>query len=142
MLTLQEIFDKSVSGILKQGTKAYGTYDGLDYVCVYRSPEGYKCAAGQLIDDEHYDSSFEGRGVDPYLETATYPTDAKLRAALEKSGVPLTHDVLQMISALQRAHDEASNYNFVNDFRRAARVVAEDWGLHTAVLDTPEGAAA
>lgn len=54
--TLQEIFDKIASHLIKQNQRSY--CDKMSN-CVYRGPNGLKCAAGILIPDEEYKPEFE-----------------------------------------------------------------------------------
>jgi hypothetical protein len=54
--TEQEIFDYVVDKLFAQGECSM---DNLG-TCMYRGPNNTKCAAGHLIADEDYDSSFEG----------------------------------------------------------------------------------
>lgn len=56
-MSTQEIFDKVVTHLRKQGGKARD-YEG---VCMYRTKTGLKCAAGCLIPDEEYDPRMEGK---------------------------------------------------------------------------------
>lgn len=58
MFTNQQTFTLVRNHLLKQGKKALD-----DRGCVYLSPDGSKCAAGCLIPEEKYDSSFERRDV-------------------------------------------------------------------------------
>lgn len=51
----QEIFDKVATHLLTQNKRAH---DGSS--CVYRAPDGCKCAAGILVSDEDYSPSMEG----------------------------------------------------------------------------------
>lgn len=56
-MTPQEIFDKAVDGMLKQGEQSYDRDQG----CVYRHPSGLKCAVGHLISDDIYDPEMDNR---------------------------------------------------------------------------------
>ncbi len=50
-MSIQEAFDRMVRGLAAQGwRRSRTTEDGT--ACLYRGPEGWKCAVGQLIDDE------------------------------------------------------------------------------------------
>lgn len=69
-MTEQEIFDTVVTHLRKQGCKAiaartYGNGPGKFETkgCMYRTPDGLKCAAGCLITDKDYDPKFEFTGV-------------------------------------------------------------------------------
>lgn len=63
--SLQEIGSFVVRNLRKQGKQAMGpsTVGIPEQVCMYRSPDGCKCAAGWLIPDDKYDSGMEERGV-------------------------------------------------------------------------------
>lgn len=52
----QEIFDRSCAGIVAQG----GPSVSKNGKCLYRGPNGRKCAAGHLIPDETYSKKMEG----------------------------------------------------------------------------------
>jgi len=55
-MTRQEWFDTSVRGLRAQGGPSVCEVSGF---CVYRGPEGRKCAIGFLIPDEKYDILME-----------------------------------------------------------------------------------
>lgn len=57
----QEIFDKVAAHLLAQNKKAESPQTGM---CMYRSPDGLKCAMGALIPDDIYDPAFEGHAID------------------------------------------------------------------------------
>ena len=89
-MILQEMFDKAVTGIKKQGRLSQGPknpFDGKPGNCYYRHPDNpaVRCAVGHLIPDELYDrQAMEGRSVncDAVLGTS-------MRAAL---GIPPRED--------------------------------------------------
>jgi hypothetical protein len=55
----QETFDRVVAHLRQQGCKSISP----DGVCMYRGPNGTKCAAGCLIPDTKYSSSMENSTV-------------------------------------------------------------------------------
>lgn len=55
--TAQEVFDKVANHLLTQNKKSID--EGLDE-CLYRSPDGLKCAIGCLIPDDMYKEEMEG----------------------------------------------------------------------------------
>lgn len=57
----QEIFDKVRTHLLTQNAKAMADYGDS---CMYRAPDGRRCAIGCLIPDEMYNPDFEGEGID------------------------------------------------------------------------------
>ncbi len=84
----QEVFDTSAEHLLTQMKKSIvKIVDGFNR-CVYRSPEGLKCAAGPFIPDSVYNDSFE---------------QTPWHVLVNKDMVPDTHSCL--IERLQRIHD-------------------------------------
>ena len=55
----QKTFDTMVDHLYKQGGPAINDIGG----CLYRGPNGSKCAIGCLIPDEEYKDSMEGKSV-------------------------------------------------------------------------------
>ena len=132
-MTLQEMFDKAVTGIKKQGRLSQGPANpgnGKPGVCYYRHPDdaAVRCAVGHLIPDEPYDSkTMEGRSVN---------SDAVLGAPMrEHLGIPRSSaghpsPAVSMLSALQTTHDHSSTVEEFLD--RAAKVA------HRFMLDAKE----
>jgi hypothetical protein len=58
-LTRQTIFNRAVTGLVKQGQQARNTSGD----CQYRGHGGTKCALGLLIPDKHYNPDAEGTMV-------------------------------------------------------------------------------
>lgn len=70
MQSLQQMFDHVLQALRAQGHASVALYAGgssAKYVCVYRGPNGDKCAAGHLIPDELYDPR-----MDPDATTGEY----------------------------------------------------------------------
>ena len=73
MKTPQEIFDTVVNHLRKQNSQSvaynpdgtmqlvHGDHGGP--VCLYRSEDGKRCAAGALISDEQYTPAMEGKNI-------------------------------------------------------------------------------
>jgi hypothetical protein len=96
---LQSMFNQVVAGLASQGfgqsqIKVRLDEDDDTTVCAYRGAEGRRCAAGWLIKDEHYSSSFEERNIH----------DAYVQEALRQSGV--RDDLTPFLSRLQQIHDD------------------------------------
>jgi hypothetical protein len=87
--TPQEVFDQVAKHLLEQGKKSFKLDEDGDEFCLYRGPEGLKCAAGCLIADNEYKDDMEG-GSWSYLVRRGY--------------APETHKIL--IAKLQAIHDE------------------------------------
>ncbi len=114
-MTPQEIFDTAVGGVLKQGHPSVAA----DGSCVYRDPDGAKCAAGFLLTDEEA-SGCEGHTIDNVCPV-------RLEA----------HVILLL--RLQDAHDRAADWcspeDFPEEFARRARQVAMERYLSATVID-------
>lgn len=95
-LSTQEIFDKVVTHLRTQGERA--VIEPGSNQCMYRAPNGFKCAAGCLIKDEFYTSALENKFADcPAVEEA-----------LQKSGVNMAErDVWDLVVNLQTVHDNS-----------------------------------
>lgn len=128
-MTLQEMFDKAVTGIKKQGRLSQGPMNhliGKPGVCYYRHPDdpAVRCAVGHLIPDELYDRrAMEGRRVDCDVVLGT-----PMRALL---GIPPREDlynspVVSMLATLQTTHDNAPT---VEEFLTGAAEVARRFML-------------
>lgn len=109
-MTKQEIYDKVKAHLLTQGKRS--TKYGPSGICVYRNPDGLKCAVGALIDDEHYR---------PDIECLASGHEA-VQEALKKSGVVGNVDLL---SALQDIHD----FEEPSDWCAALETLARRRGL-------------
>lgn len=115
----QSVFDFIVRALIAQGKPSVGSYQKKvsrsypdygepdfemieDYGCMYRSPDGCKCAAGHMIPDEKYDLSMEGRIFSAIAE----PAVGLQRKAWGKSDP--NGRTRAVISRLQEAHDGAA----------------------------------
>lgn len=123
-MTAQEIFDKVATHLLRQGKKSEGPGKG----CLYRGPNGLKCAAGFLIDDAYYDPKFEGKGVGA-ISKADTPNTVLLNEALLKSGVPA--ELFDFVGELQGIHDDY----WPEYWREMLANTAKANSLSAAVLD-------
>ena len=98
-LTAQEIFDQVVNHLRKQGCKSRRLnpdwISGSD--CLYRGPNGTKCAAGCLIRDEEYHPSMEGMSIG-WIIGFTQNSPFSLR---ERLGAHIS-----LITSLQIIHDK------------------------------------
>lgn len=134
-MTLQEMFDKAVTGIKTQGRLSQGPVNpgnGKPGVCYYRHPDdaAVRCAVGHLIPDEMYDGKkMEGRSVN---------SDAVLGAPLrEHLGIPRVSaghpsPPVSMLFQLQTAHDDSHT---VEEFLTRAASLARVFRLDPAVCE-------
>lgn len=101
-MTLQEMFNKAYLGLAGQKFERSANKQGS---CLYRSPDGKKCAVGHLISDEHYASHLESKSVFSW----------DVNQALTASGVDLidrgiadvTSEAEQVLNECQQCHDNS-----------------------------------
>jgi len=109
----QELYDYIVEAIVKQGRPSVGDNDR----CLYRGPDGLKCAAGHVIPDSFYSE---------FIEEDTGVLQLRLKGRLPKSLVPR----VDLICDLQVAHDAASNYaDFLRIFMQETERLAGKFNL-------------
>jgi len=116
----QEVFDYSVSKVIEQGVKALG----MKNQCAYRGENGTKCAFGHLIPDALYKRGMEGINATALLVDAPIYRVNNARGLL-----PSLKGHVDLLHALQTAHDNISATDFVPNFRRRAEAVAATHGL-------------
>ncbi len=119
----QEVYNKAKAALLAQGCKSVHNNS-----CMYRSPDGKKCAVGHLIDDEHYSESLEGLITD----------SIQVIDALRKSGIDVEvpenyqitnlPDDIDFLYELQGAHDGTGS-DFVNEFTARMHKLADKHNL-------------
>lgn len=115
--TNQEIFDKVAIHLLTQNQKSMMLDIDSDQICVYKNPEGLKCAAGILIPDEIYE---------PEMDKYKFTWDDLINnyKVLQDVGDP------EFILVLQRIHDMSE----VEHWREHLTELAKDYNLNTDVL--------
>ena len=99
----QEVFDIVVNHLFTQGRPAYDGVRG----CMYRAPDGLRCAVGVLIPDDLYDTEFETNSSDKVIHD------------LFKSGLADWREHEKLLLALQDAHDNSLRTS-VYDFNTTA----------------------
>lgn len=104
----QQIFDRAVTAVVLQGRKAGESNAEGGFRCMYRAPNGDKCAAGHVLNDDQI------------------PVEGQAAHCMK---VDLRYETRALIGALQGAHDSADPSNFVPSFLHAAKGVAERFNL-------------
>jgi hypothetical protein len=90
-MSLQEIFDFAVNHLRTQGVPSVAP-DGARQ-CLYRGPDGTKCAFGAFISDDEYLPHMEGKTVFVLARNSYLPATA-------------SDEQLSLLYSLQLAHDE------------------------------------
>lgn len=107
----QEIFNTVVTHLAKQGWQRSTGEGPFKETCVYRGPNGRKCAAGALIKDAFYTPDLETNEV--------YGSD--VTDALMKSGVP--EGEIPFVQRCQWVHDSGRNPGLMqSEFKALATV--------------------
>lgn len=116
-MTLQEIFDKAVAGLAAQGFTQALDAEGS---CVYRAPDGGKCALGQVMSDAEYSPRFEYEPAGRLVGSVAW----------------VTRDNANKLVLLQQCHDYGDT---PQKMRGALRSFATNYGLTLpAVLQEKE----
>jgi hypothetical protein len=116
-MNAQEIFTKSVQGVIAQG----GPSRKNPGLCAYRGTNNRACAVGQVLTDDEYDPSMDvatnlgGTGVDSLVKRSLLPDHLKPH-------VPLLY-------RLQSLHDDMFDDNDLPQFISQAKKLAEEEGL-------------
>lgn len=114
-LTRQEIFDIVAQHLLTQNEKSYDSVNGW---CMYRGPNGTKCAVGVLIADEVYTEVIENEPSDMLFSA--------YRSILEDSRIDLdSQEIEWLLNDLQFIHD----YNECEYWRDNLEDLADRIGL-------------
>ena len=92
-MTPQEVFDRVVGHLRKQGKPSIGRYGG----CKYRSEDGLKCAIGTVIEDSEYSPKMEGHVLFDFLTMGYDFVPASMKERLEPHA--------SLLTALMQAHD-------------------------------------
>lgn len=122
-MSLQEIFGKAVGGVIRQGRPSMNSTSSTSRSCVYRGPDGLKCAAGHVIPDEAYDRSYESCGFGV----------VGLRLGVDP-------ERRYFIGRLQGAHDAKARMPLLKwreFFKAYARSLGDQYRLDLTILDTP-----
>lgn len=116
----QQIFDTVAKHLLEQGEKSEGPDPSSDdgTTCLYRGPNGLKCAAGCLIPDEMYSPKLEGLNVNAV-------TMRKLFEAIGITSIRLVRD-FQIIHDVHAAKDWPDCLRRLAKNRRLSPAVLED----------------
>lgn len=112
-MTPQEAFDIAAKGIQAQGGRSVDEDD----VCLYRGPNGCKCAVGHLIPDDLYDPKMEKNPIECLLR--------RRRIRAHFAGLDAC-----FLSDLQSTHD---NYEY-RDWPAAMRRLAKRYGLNNEAI--------
>lgn len=126
MKSAQEVFDTVIRHLVNQRKASVNGYNGE---CVYRGPDGTKCAVGCLIPDEVYNVGMEGKNVYDLLHYAAcneinLPEEITEHRALLKNLQDLHDDYLMLVPIV--------SVNTYDAFRFVAQQLADKHNLSIA----------
>ena len=104
-ITEQEAFDRMVNHLRKQGKKSVHE---ITRTCLYRHPDGLKCAVGALIPDELYKPDFETRTASDVFKLSTHLNSL------------FVHDIYLLLDRMQEIHDFAEPHHWEERFKEVA----------------------
>lgn len=92
-MTNQEAFEKMVIHLRKQGAKATVNPEYSGSSCMYRAPNGFRCAVGCLIPDDEYRPWFEGGGVTKIVNDVPSLASVSMNLLVAMQAVHDNHEV-------------------------------------------------
>ena len=124
-MTPQEIFDTVARHLFAQGKQSRDPVS-----CLYRGPDGTKCAVGVLIPDATYDEDMEGCSIVGLLREFSLPA--------------WMGEHVNLLQHLQSVHDVDSRWADDKRMRWELSLVATAYGLDDSILpglsfNRPEG---
>lgn len=129
ILTHQQVFDKSARHLMLQKRRSVVLHKDLGIICAYRGQNNLMCAIGPFIPNEEYTTALEGYGVSAFFD------DYGSKRHLKDCFVGLADEHLDLLSALQLAHDFEENWTDDGIKMDVLRNVATHFDLSPAVLD-------
>lgn len=100
-MTDQEAFETMVRHLRRQGKRSANA----NGTCLYRGPDGLRCAVGCLIPDDQYKRSLEGKAAE----------------FITKNVPALRHIGGWLLSEMQSVHDEFDPWQWEEGFKGVAR---------------------
>lgn len=119
----QEAFDLATRHLLTQKQRSATPRPGSKDRCLYRAPDGCKCAVGALIPDDIYEPGMDDgdSGIDDVI--SRFPVIKELFANVS----------MNLLAELQNIHDDTPPRLWAEELRH----LASEYGLNTEVLYTP-----
>jgi hypothetical protein len=130
----QTVFDKTVNFLLKQGRPAMRD-DGDDWTCLYRGPNGTKCAVGFWMPDDCWHESMNGTDLGSLIREEEFDKIPKTRRKkLSKWIDDFVIPHRELLTSLQAAHDSPTVRKDDESFHKTRlkarlREVAKRYGL-------------
>ena len=118
----QEIYDTVAKHLFAQGMRSRGKKpNDAASSCMYRGPNGTKCAVGILISDKLYEPTMEGSSITGLFANYNLPD--------------WMNQNLRLLIALQDTHDYSWYWYGSDRMKERLAHVAGEFSLSAAVLD-------
>lgn len=118
-MTPQEVFDKVVIGLRKQGSPSIGKHGG----CKYRSENGKRCGVGMVIEDGEYSPKMEGHVLFDFIKMDYDFVPSSLKERLGPH--------VSLLTALMHVHD----YTAVELWEAGFKGIAKEFKLDYVVKE-------
>ena len=122
-MTPQEIFNTVALHLFAQKCRSASGPEGM-MTCLYRGPNGTKCAVGALIPDELYNPDMEHNILQELMKFTEFELPSYFA------------DNLNLLSDLQRNHDSRMNWTAPSILASKLRLVARSFKLSSKVTGT------
>lgn len=99
----------AIDKVIEQGCKSGDRDEDGDYMCLYRGPNGTKCAVGHLIADELYTPELEQLNV--------RTTEVREVLQLSNPNVLIDDKMVCLLNTVQHCHDSSKVLDFVESFK-------------------------
>lgn len=122
--SLQEVLDFTTQKLREQGGPSFDPVDGM---CLYRGPDGTKCAIGHLIPDANYRKEFEQKGIAALLG------DPSFNFVAHRDEID---EMVKLLEDLQMAHDQPAREARVNSVTERNELTGEAISRDQAVFES------
>jgi hypothetical protein len=130
MKTLQEVFDHGAKHLLTQNAKSLKTLGPRKGPsCMYRGPNGLKCAVGCFIPDEEYDPKIEHHGFDSTWGLYVTGEDFTPPSLMALKSIP---QAWRLLAKLQDIHDSVP----IREWASWLTDLAQEYSLNASVIQS------
>ncbi len=138
-MSVEQLVLDSAKGVINQGVRSSNAI-----TCLYRGPNGAKCAIGHLIPDNLYKSSFDCQIDEPvtvgYVGYTYLPSYIKNYIRSEY-GLMCWKPVDEFLVKLQRCHDKTTHgegVEFVEEFKSNVLAICTKYDVNVTKKDLDE----
>jgi len=147
-MSMQQLFEDAIVPVIEQGG---GSYDFDHLSCLYRGPNGRKCAIGHLIPDELYNKRMENKSICNLLHTNLDGIEEIILPLWRKKyDLEIDHnEFADTLDHIQRLHDKVcheyyshtdkcNDEQWIEAFKERVIQFCKDEGLDFSFLNEKE----